>query len=230
MNKYHRIFLARGFTLMEVMVALFILSIVSIVAVSGLSAILRAESKQVAVAHQLQDLQMTYAWLTQDLDMRVNRNVISAAGQRLPALMFERDPELRYVNIPGNILLAVTRGGIIEPANKSSLQRVAYTLQDNALMRYTWPVLDAVSSTQPKAQQILPNVSRIEMRYLTELGVYLNNWQDYVGAASLPLAVEWKITDKDGQQITWLIPIIGAHSDHEAAAETTTTNNTSTTQ
>jgi general secretion pathway protein J len=221
---------ARGFTLMEVMVALFILSIISTVAVSGLNAILRAQSQQVRVAHQLEAFQMTYAWLSQDLGAHVDRNVRNTVGEVLPSIIFNRDPALTQIGIPGVVFLALTRGGITAPENLSSLQRVAYSLQGDKLMRYTWPVLDAVSSTKPKAEEILTDVALIEPRYLTDQGIYLNNWQDYTGSAKLPLAVEWKITDSNRQSVTWIFPIIGGGNSEQAQAETSNPTDETTTK
>lgn len=198
-----------GFTLMEVLVALFILSIMSITAVSGLNAVLRSQSKQVGVAHQLQALQFTYSWLEQDLGEYIARDVLNPVGERLPSLMFNHDFDLSKVGVEGDILLVLTRGGIAAPNNLSSLQRVAYALKDKQLIRYTWPVLDAVNSTVVQPQVVLRNIASIQLRYLSEAGAYYNNWNDYNGKALLPMAMEWKITDEDGRVVTWLFAITG---------------------
>ena len=207
-----------GFTLMEVLVALFILSILSITAVSGLNAVLRSQSQQVGVAHQLQALQFTYTWLEQDLNEYVTRDVLNAHGERLPSLMLSSDYELNKVGVPGIIQLVLTRGGIKEPRNLSSLQRVAYALQDKQLIRYTWPVLDAVNTTVVESRILLHNIARIQLRYLSERGTYYNNWRDYTGTALLPQAIEWQITDEEGRAVTWLFPITGGGlgNEHES--------------
>lgn len=205
-----------GFTLMEVLVALFILSIMSITAVSGLNAVLRSQSQQVGVAHQLEALQFTYTWLEQDLSEYVSRNVSNVHGERLPALMLSSDMDLLKVGVPGVILLVITRGGIMEPSNLSSLQRVAYALKDKQLIRYTWPVLDAVSSTVAQPHVLLHQVEDIQLRYLSEQGTYYKNWRDYTGRASLPQAIEWQITDEKGRKVIWLFPITGGGSEEES--------------
>lgn len=198
-----------GFTLMEVMVALFILSIMSITAVSGLNAVLRSQSKQVGVAHQLQALQFSYTWIEQDLGEYIARDVLNPHGERLLSLMFSNDTELSKVGLEGEILLVLTRGGISAPNNLSSLQRVAYVFKDQQLIRYTWPVLDSVTSTVVQPQVILHNIASIQLRYLSDRGVYYTNWRDYSGTALLPMAIEWKITDEDGRSVVWLFAITG---------------------
>ena len=206
---------------MEVLIALLILSILSITAVSGLNAVLRSQSHQVDIAHQLQALQFTYVWLEQDLGQYVERGVLNATGEPLPALMFNHDFELSKVGVPGVILLAVTRGGIANPNHLSSLQRVAYALKDKQLIRYTWPVLDSVNSTKPQAQVLLHLVANIQLRYLSEKGTYYNNWRDYTGTALLPQAMEWKITDDNGRSVTWLFPITGGGITNDEESTTT---------
>lgn len=199
-----------GFTLMEVMVSLFILSILSITAVSGLNAVLRSQSKQVGVSLKLQSMQFTYSWLEQDLNQYVARDVLNAHGERLPALMLNTDSERTKIGVQGDILLVLTRGGITDPSNLTSLQRVAYALNDRQIIRYTWPVLDATTATLVRSQVLLHNVINIQLRYLSDKGNYYHNWNDYSGKATLPLAVEWQITTEDGQTLTWLFPITGS--------------------
>ncbi len=211
-----------GFTLMEVLVALFIMSIMSITAVSGLNAVLRSQSQQVGIAHQLQALQMTYTWLEQDLSQYVGREVINVHGERLPALMFNNDADLSKVGVEGDILLVLTRGGIMEPKNLSSLQRVAYAIKDQQLIRYTWPVLDSVPATIIHPNIILHDIALIKLRYLSEQGTYYNNWNDYTGEALLPLAMEWQITDDKGRIVTWLFPITGGGILNETTQPTIT--------
>lgn len=194
---------------MEVLVALFILSIMSITAVSGLNAVLRSQSQQVGIAHQLQGLQLTYAWLEQDLGQYVTRDVLNAHGEVLSSMMLNHDADLSKTGIKADILLVLTRGGITDPKNLSSLQRVAYAKKDRQLIRYTWPVLDSVPSTQIKENVLLHNIIHIQLRYLSEQGAYYNNWNDYTGKAQLPLAMEWQLTDDKGRVVTWLLPITG---------------------
>lgn len=217
MRQHHH----HGFTLMEVLVALFILSIMSITAVSGLNAVLRSQSHQVGLAHQLEDLQMTYTWLEQDLGEFVARAVHNAGGEKLPALMLHSDLQLSQLGIQGLPLLALTRGGIIDPNNLTSLQRVAYAFKDKQLIRYTWAVLDAVPATLIRPQVLLHNVANIQIRYLSDQGAYYSNWRDYTGKAKFPLAAEWQITDDKGRSVTWFFPITGGGSDGEEEQTTT---------
>ena len=204
-----------GFTLMEVMVALFILSIMSVVAVSGLNAVLRSQSKQVGLAHQLQSLQFTYSWLEQDIGEYVDRSTRSAHGELLPSMMLSHDQQLSQVGLPGLVLLILTRGGIIETPQTSSLQRVAYSLVDSQLIRYVWPVLDVTTASVPRSQVLLSDVAQIQIRHMSDQGTYFNNWQDYTGPAPLPLALEWHIRDHNGREVVWVFPIIGGGSERE---------------
>ncbi len=211
-----------GFTLMEVLIALFILSLLTMMAVSGLNAILRAQSHQVDAAHELQAWQFTYTWLDQDLSQYVAREVLDSQGEPLPALMLSSDLNLSRLGLPGEILLAVTRGGITDPKNKSSLQRVAYTLNNKELIRYTYPVLDVAGVTRPISQVLLQNVVNMRLRYLSDQGTYYQNWRDYTGEALTPMAIEFQITHENGHNITWLFPITSGGMKNEESTTTTT--------
>ncbi len=209
----------RGFTLMEVMVALFILSIMSVVAVSGLNAVLRAQSKQVGSAHLLQSLQFTYSYLEQDIGEYVDRPTRAAHGELLPAMMLSHDPQMPQVGLQGLVFLVLTRGGLAEAPHASTLQRVAYALVDNQLIRYVWPVLDATTATVPKPHVLLSDVAQIQIRHMSDQGTYYNNWQDYTGNAPLPIALEWQIKDKEGREAVWIFPILGGGSEREPKAD-----------
>ena len=76
----------RGFTLVEVLIAMAITALVSVVAYSGLSAALSGAESLRSSAARSHDLQQTLGLLSRDLRQVVNRPVIDEFGQRVPAL------------------------------------------------------------------------------------------------------------------------------------------------
>jgi general secretion pathway protein J len=64
--------------------------------------------------------------------------------------------------------LSLTRGGWHNPIGhlRSNLQRVNYRLEDNALWRDSYPVLDRAGDTEPASVQLLDDVEDLRLLFL----------------------------------------------------------------
>lgn len=120
-----------GFTLIEVIIAMSIFAIVAILAYSGLHSVIMSKTNTEASLERLQELQMTMLTLSSDLQQLSNRQAHDALGGTLHALSTQSS----------ELLIEFTRSGWRNPANlqRSSLQRVAYQLKDDSLIRIYWP-------------------------------------------------------------------------------------------
>ena len=67
--------------------------------------------------------------------------------------------------------LSFTRGGWHNPNGlaRSNLQRVNYRVEDGALWRDTYPVLDRAPDTQPQQVRLLEGVEVLELVFLGDL-------------------------------------------------------------
>jgi general secretion pathway protein J len=83
------------------------------------------------------------------------RSVRDEMGDALPAMRIGTD-----------IALELTRAGWRNPLGqrRSELQRVAYVARDDTLYRYYWNVLDRAEDTKPVVQELLHDVSAVEIR------------------------------------------------------------------
>jgi general secretion pathway protein J len=96
-------------------------------------------------------------------------------------------------------------------APRSTLQRVAYRLEEGQLLRLTYPVLDRTTAIEPRETVLLENVDTLEFRFLPtvkDLEVDRNqvidrrswqeNWLAEVGFTNQliapPAAIELRIT------------------------------------
>ncbi|HEX9626841.1 MAG TPA: type II secretion system minor pseudopilin GspJ [Acidiferrobacterales bacterium] len=163
----------RGFTLLEVLIAIAIFAIVSAMAYAALNQVLIARDRLEAEREFWRALSMTFLRLEDDLSQVRNRGVrtISGFGDNDPAMQV-RATDTRALGEP---TLTLTRGGVFLvddylPKNedddaretrrppRSDLQRVAYRLNDGKLWRITWPQLDPAPQTEPVETELLGDV------------------------------------------------------------------------
>jgi general secretion pathway protein J len=173
--------LARGYTLVEVLVALIVFSLLAASAYTALDALSRSASVHRERSQAFADLQLAVARLTGDLRQVVSRPVAAAAGRTEPALLGE----------PRR--LAATRAGWSNPSGlpRSSLQRFAWRLRGSELQRIYWPVTDRVEATQAVTETVLADVTALSLRYRSPGGGWMQEWPAAEGAAaSLPEAIE----------------------------------------
>lgn len=188
-----------GFTLVEVMVALLIFSMLATAGVALLSFSVRAQAAANAKLDDLGALQRTLSILSADLAQASDRPVRDAAGTMLPAFVGEASgasaPMLRLARAGWTNLDASPRAGV---------QRVAYQLVDGSLQRLAWPRLDGAAPLP--AAPLLDKVAALSLRYRYR-GAWSDRW-DGAGRAPLPDALELRIR-RDGVDYRQLF-LVGA--------------------
>ncbi|QDZ07742.1 type II secretion system protein GspJ [Sphingomonas panacisoli] len=177
----------QGFTLVEMMIALLIFSLLAAAGVSLLSFGVRA---QVVAGKKLDDVAALYRLdgvLVADLAQALPRTVRDESGASRPA----------FEGSNGASLLRVVRGGWdnVDGAARSNLQKVEYVLSENGTIdRIAYPMLDGAAPLP--AATMLTNVSTASLRYRLA-GAWADRWQASPDAP-LPDAVELTITRTDG--------------------------------
>lgn len=172
----------KGFTLIEMMVALLVFGLVAAagVAVMGFSV-----DNQQAVRGRTSDLgefQRARALITADLQQAATRRTRDGAGGA---------PRPAFAGGGQGPLLALVRRGWDNPdgAPRASLQYVEYSLDDGRLVRRTGSALDGAPLGRP--QVLLTGVKRAEVSFLTG-GEWLPTWASRP-AAVLPQAVSLEL-------------------------------------
>jgi general secretion pathway protein J len=163
---------ARGFTLLEVLIAVAIFAMVSAMAYAGLNNVLIARDRLETERAFWRALSLTYLRLEDDLAQARLRPVRDAYGITAPNALVVRPTDGRALGTP---TLELTRGGVFVLDNylpeaedagvrrapkppRSDLQRVAYRLHDGKLWRITWPHLDPAPQAQPTETELLADV------------------------------------------------------------------------
>ncbi len=153
---------ARGFTLVEVLIALAITALVSTIAYTSLSTVmLGAESNQ-AQARRSYEINRAWMIIGRDMARFAARPVRDEFGEMEPAL--SGGPAARFT-------LSLTRAGWHNPVGlpRSALQRVNYRVEDDTLWRDSYAVLDRVGDTEPSEARLLDGVESLDLLFLAGL-------------------------------------------------------------
>jgi len=161
-----------GFTLIELMVAMAIFALVALMAYAGLSQVINARIASESSLDRLTTVQFAFRQIAMDLEQLHPRPVREEFGDsQLPAVI----ADLRRLN-----QLELTRAGWRNPLGtpRSTLQRVAYRLEDGKLIRSHWYVLDRLQMNKPVEFTLLEDIEEFELRFMKSDGDWLNSWPD----------------------------------------------------
>lgn len=196
----------KAFTLIEVLVSLAIFGILSALAYGALSQTLLSAEMLNERMDRLQAIQKTMRHLSQDFIQLAPRPVRLELGDSIgPALQSDLRSEFA---------VELTHGGWSNPVvlPRGTLQRAAYRLEEDELVRYYWTVLDRTLSNEPIAVTILDGVESLKLSYLAEGGDSIEQWPPPtapgpLGLRQRPRAVEIILTLRDEGEIRRIIEI-----------------------
>lgn len=187
----------KGFTLIEMMVALLIFALITAAGVAVMSSTLTNQSAVRVRVERYAELQRMRALMKADLSQAATRRTRGEDG--LPALT-----AFAGVSpwVSGGPLLAFTRRGYENPdqAPRASMQYVEYALIEGRLERRTRPALDG--ARLGPAQVLLTDVESIQSTYLFD-GVWRPTWRGEA-TADIPAAIRLTMKLKDMGEIDQL--------------------------
>lgn len=175
---------ARGFTLLELLVALAIFAFLGAMAYGGLAAMLRVSEGSAAARETLATQQRVLRLIEEDMAMILERPVRDGLGSPHLAFMSGRD---------GATLLEFTRATRPLPGIfPAPMERVRYVLAEGALLRQSWNPPDAARLEPDQSLTLWPAVEAASLRFLDQQGQPHTTWPPpKVERAGLPRAVEW---------------------------------------
>jgi general secretion pathway protein J len=194
----------RGFTLLELLVALAIFTVIGAAAYTGLFAVLEARDATRAESERLAAVQYAVDTFVDDLTQATDRSVRSVQPrQRAP--LYAPGPDIEP-------LLAVTRGGWPNPAGlpRSTLARVEWLLDDRQLLRQTRARPDAPDQVEPVRRRVLERVDAVDLRFQDAEGEWSPRWPPLNApdsAAMLPRAVEVTLELADWGEVRRLVAL-----------------------
>jgi len=200
---------AGGFTLLELLVALAIFALLSVMAYAGLSTVLTTNQVLESNMERLTEIQRSVTFLSRDIRQTVNRAIRDTYGDNKQPLIGASE-----FDTLGTPVIELTRTGYANPlgTKRSFLQRVAYRIEEETLYRNSWRVLDQAQDSQADALAICHAVEALQLRYLDRENNWHEQWPpidpEYQGAV-LPKAVEVTLTLTDWGKVVRLLPLAG---------------------
>ncbi|MEI8664467.1 type II secretion system minor pseudopilin GspJ [Pseudoalteromonas sp. B28] len=208
----------RGFTLLEVMVALGILAFVIIATHQILETTTRAKDASDEKIAELNGLQTTFRLMDQDFSQMTKRAVRNESGDVQEQYLLAG----RYVLESQYDGIAFVRDGWINPINllpRSELQAVGYRVIDDNLERVYRVYVDQLDNMEPRVQRVLGNVEELKFEFLDDK----NEWQEQWEIKALPKAVAVTLQQIEAEPIRRVFLVTGQGK--VVATQTTDVNN-----
>lgn len=156
-----------GFTLLEILIALFIFTIISTLLVAALHSVIGALTGAEESAERLRKMQMVLLIMSRDVEQTANRPVLDPTGNEEVAFLGTPRSftftHLGFANLTG----ATASGG---------MQRTQYFWDHNTLWRRTWTALDQPPQAKPHSRALLDNVVDARFQYLDSEGRFQDSW------------------------------------------------------
>ena len=162
----------RGFTLLEVMVALAIFSMISVSCYQLLASLNQSRSALMASSDFRARLEKALLIMEQDIRHVLPRSVrMEGQDNRLGALSTRREHSLE-----------LSRGGL--PLRRSAWRdgtgRVVYQIdksgEEAVLYRLVYPVLDRLEASAHYRQALLPGIAALKFRFMRRGGHWVAEW------------------------------------------------------
>lgn len=185
----HRPHRLRGFTLIELVVALAITAIMFAIGYVELDQAMRSRREVDEQSARLIAIQQAVRTIEQDFELLEPRPVRNLIGDGYVAALtttpLAASGELQASSADAPVpVVSFTRAGWTNPVGvqRSELQRVTYALQNGALIRQYYPVLDATPQDPIISRTLLNHVTGFSLRFM-DAG---HNWQTQWPATAIP--------------------------------------------
>jgi general secretion pathway protein J len=186
----------RGFTLIEILVAMAIFTIIGLASTGVLTSVINSDQLSTERFAKLEELQR--AMLT------IERDVLQIVPR---ALRVNGEPVNLVMSGGGDVLssdadgLGFVRVGWHNPQMllpRSTLQAVGYRIQEKQLQRLYGNYVDNVIGYEPKVKILLSDIEDFQVSFLTEADKLEEpeEWEDNYSSATLPIAISITIVSK----------------------------------
>jgi general secretion pathway protein J len=178
----------RGFTFIEMLLAVAIFALVGLASVAVLDSVTRSDKASRDATVRLQQLQRAMMLMERDFwqisarQIRVNGEAPVAQTLAGAANWIESDDDGISFSHAG-----WTNPGMV--LARSEVQLVGYRLKERQLQRLYYLYPDAVTGTEPNIQPLLEDIDELKFRYLIKQDGQ-EQWKEFWDQASWPLAVK----------------------------------------
>ena len=189
---------SRGFTLIEVLIALMIFAIVALITSSVLYQMFDTRQRTQIYADRMQEMQLAYVILSRDFRQAVPKPVFYNSSIELMPFSGQSKQ------------VSFTRGGYSNPLQqhpRSELQRISLQLRNGELIRRRFDKLDHQSTDQGAEQIILSHVKNINFNYFGAKKTLSKFWplnNSVTNGGIIPSSVELTVEFDDWGSIMWV--------------------------
>lgn len=181
----------RGLTLVEVLVALAILGLLSILAYRALDATLQVRDRVSVEAGRWRELSFFFDRLRDDIDQPSPRGPRTADGTRLPA----------WSGSAAALEFAVIGHG------GNPLRHVKYRWNAGAVELLLWPGFDASPADVPETHALVQGVRSLRFGYLNRSRTWVEAWPPQGADNVAPLAIRIDIAMADGIRVSRIFAV-----------------------
>lgn len=188
-----------GFTLIEIMVAIIIFSIIATVSYRVIASLVKTKQ----IVDETQNKWGSISLVSSNLSQAVHRLIPLAVrdnnGNVLPAVYGKNkltgvyDGQLE-MTLSGSIGDEVT--GVKPP------KRIGYRFYNGSIYLITWPVLNRAQNSTPEIDLLVDNVDSFSVDFMYNDGKWYDSWPpETADMSSLPLALKVSLLMKSGESI-----------------------------
>ena len=185
----------RGFTLVEVLVSLFIFSIISIGATTALTQSLKTKEQLASAMDELSELNIARTIIKNDMSAITLRASRDQLGDKRPYSLFS----------DSTVLLSFTRRGLENPGGlekRGDLERVNYVFEEDSLIRISYEHENPGQMPSTYRLVLLDNIEDIKIKgikYENNSMIKVNNSDIRFSNIETPLvrAIVLEVTDKN---------------------------------
>jgi general secretion pathway protein J len=180
-----------GFTLLEVLIAIAIFSVVSLASFTIFDTVLRGDENSKMRSERQNELQRAFLLMERDFTQIAKRNMRingEAPGSRF--LQTSDDSFLADEQAIAFVRNGWTNPGLLLP--RGDMQSVAYRLVDETLERLHYNFVDAVVGQEPRVRPLITQVTSLSFEFYDG-----KKWQKQWSGNTLPQAIAIEIDTRD---------------------------------
>lgn len=174
----------RGFTLIEILVALVVFAAMAAITWGALGQIARVRSALAVEQDRFAAIVRSMSDLERDLRQAISRPLRGNYGESVPALLGSSDR------------IELSRLGFANPRAeaRSNIERVLYAIDNASLRRGRYAVLDRAAGSVAEWRDLLDQVTDFRLRYLGPDGAWRDQWPPRdTPPEELPRAIELRL-------------------------------------
>jgi general secretion pathway protein J len=183
--------MSKGFTLLEVLIAIAIFSLISLSSFTIFDSVLKGDVQSKQRSERQNELQRAFLIIERDLTQVSPRSMrLNGEAPKNSPIQSSNDSFASEEQAITFVRNGWTNPGLLLP--RSDMQSVAYRLIDEVVERLHFNYVDSVVGEEPKIRPLIENVTKLAFEYYDG-----KDWQKTWDKGTLPLAIAIEIETKD---------------------------------